>query len=173
MTAIKSFRAVFIISKENCFRVYHKRKHQFCSSYWVNYVTKWRKASVLITYQRILTNVTLITVQSVLRCSVCTIQRVSKRIYCLSDNFIISSYAVSGRHALLQDFFSFLPFLLVDLVLHVSPREGIQGREMRWPARPGLWTKTSSRFEEVVFARGGPKRDSGSWELMLHSVLKH
>jgi hypothetical protein len=56
--------------------------------------------------------------------------RVSKRIYCLPDNFIISSYAVSGLHDLLQDFFSFLPFLLVDLVLRVPPCEGIKGREM-------------------------------------------
>jgi len=70
-----------------------------------------------------LSYVAVITVQSALHCSVCTTLRVSKRIYCLFDNFIISSYAVSGHHYLLQDFFSVLIFLLMDLsftCLHVK-----------------------------------------------------
>ena len=62
-----------------------------------------------------LSYVTLITVESALHCSVCTTLRLSNRIYCLTDNFIISPYAVSGPRYLLQDFFSVLTFLLVDI----------------------------------------------------------
>ena len=73
-----------------------------------------------------LSYVALITVQSVLRYSVCTTLRVSKRIYCLSDNFIISPYVVSGSHYLLPDFFSLLTFFFGEHFFHVSPPEIIR-----------------------------------------------
>jgi hypothetical protein len=67
----------------------------------------------------VFSHVTLITVQNDLHYSVCTILRISKRIYCLSDNFIISSYVVSGLHESLQELFPCLWFLPVDDVVRV------------------------------------------------------
>lgn len=78
----------------------------------------------------VLSHVTRITVQNIFRCYVCTTLRVSKGISCLSDNFIISPYAVMGISDFLQDFLFRLPFLLVDLVLHVPLEEVIKGREI-------------------------------------------
>lgn len=49
----------------------------------------------------------------------------------------------------LQDF-SYLPFLPVDHVPHVTPQEAVSWWEVWWPRTPGPWTKTSTMPEVAV-----------------------
>lgn len=60
--------------------------------------------------------VTLISVQNDLHRSVCTVHSISNIIYFLSDNFIIECYVVSRICDLLQEFFAWLWFVLIDSV---------------------------------------------------------
>ena len=58
-------------------------------------------------------------------------------------------------------------------ILHVSVLEVVREREVRWPRGPGLWANTSTMYEEVVFTRGGSKREGGSQELITHSTVQY
>lgn len=78
---------------------------------------------------------------------------VSKRTFCLSDNFIISPYVVSEFHDSLQNFFSCQRYFPADRVRHVIPPELFKGREVWLPRILGLWTKIRTRYERVAFAR--------------------
>ena len=69
------------------------------------------------------------------------ILRVSKKICCLSGNFIISSYAVTGLHDSLQEF-SCLLLLPVDHVLHLPP------------------TRSNPRTWDLVTAQARPMDDN-------------
>jgi len=63
---------------------------------------------------------------------------VSKRAFCLSDNFIISPYMVSEFHDSLQDFFSCQRYLPADRVRHATPPELFKGLEFCFPRILGL-----------------------------------
>ena len=78
---------------------------------------------------------------------------VSKRTFCLSDNFIISPYMVSEFHGSLQDYFSCQRYLPADRVRQVTPPELFKGREVWLPPMLGLWTKIRTRYERVTFVR--------------------
>jgi len=65
---------------------------------------------------------------------------VSKRTFCLSDNFIISPYMVSEFHDSLQDFFPRQRYLPADHVRHATPPELFKGLEVCLPHMLGLWT---------------------------------
>lgn len=70
--------------------------------------------------------VTLITFENVLCLSVHTILFISKRICCLSDNFIVFPYAFSRLHGLLQELLSCLQFLRVVCVVRVASQEAVK-----------------------------------------------
>jgi hypothetical protein len=67
----------------------------------------------------------LVTGQNVRHRPARSILRVSKRIYCLSNDSIIAPFAVSELPDLLRKFFSSPYFLSVVSVLHVSPHEAV------------------------------------------------
>jgi hypothetical protein len=93
--------------------------------------------------------------------SVRTIPRVSTIIYCLCDNSI-SPYAISGLRDLLQVFYPLPAIFVSSLRPSRAPTWSGKMRTTWWPHRPGVLTKTSTRYEEVVFARGGRKHEGGS-----------
>ena len=79
---------------------------------------------------------------------------------------MISLGADSGRHDSSQEIFSYLLFVTVDHVVH-PPQEVANGHEIWWPHGPGLWTKTSTRYEGVQFPRGEINRESDSQGLSV------
>lgn len=56
-------------------------------------------------------------------------------------------------------------FLLVDHAIHLPPPEVFKERDIWWSRRLGLWTKTSTRYEGIVFAREGSNKEGGSLKL--------
>jgi hypothetical protein len=124
-----------------------------------------RKALVLIIqYQitSIFSYATLITLQNDFHRSLCTVPRVSMSTLLPLIIFIILPYAVSKLHVSLQEFLSCLRFLSVHHVLHMPPQEVVKRPDVWCPRRPGLWTKTSSKYEGGGVPRGEGKRDGGS-----------
>jgi hypothetical protein len=71
--------------------------------------------------------VRVITVQNNTHHSACAILHVSKTIYNVSDNFIISPFADSLLNNSLQELLSSLRHLRTDDVLHVPPTRCTQG----------------------------------------------
>jgi hypothetical protein len=61
-------------------------------------------------------------------------------------------------------------YLLVDHALHVPPPEVFKEREVWWPRRLGLWTKTSTKYEGTVFARDGSKNEGGLLQLIYNTI---
>jgi hypothetical protein len=67
-------------------------------------------------------SVTVLSVQNDLHHFVCTILCTLQRIFCSSENFIFSPYAVNEPQYSQQEFSSCLQFLLEGYILHVPPK---------------------------------------------------
>jgi len=72
--------------------------------------------------------------------------------------FIIFPFVLTHSPWVASEFL--LPAILpVDPVLHVPPYAIVSGLEIRWPCRTDLWTTWSARYERIMFATGGSKRE--------------